>query len=228
VAIQFINTANATSAAGALTVNKPTDTVEDDFLIAVVAAFKASANFTIAHPAGWTEIWEDEYTNGSDWERVWIGWLKAGAAEGASYIWTGTTWGESCGAICTYRGADLTTQIDASGRNQNTGSAPTAPTISPATANTMLLYLVGAVSTAPNTPPSGMTERVDIANGTSDGVYMAEQILFSSGATGTRVGTSGTSGDNTSALIALKEVVWTPEVDSAYKTRIVASPMTWR
>jgi hypothetical protein len=229
VAVQFINTANSTSTGGAaLTINKPTDTVEDDWMIAIVSAWKASGEFSIAHPAGWTELWEDTYELAGERQRIWMGWLKAGAAEGASYTWTGTTWAESCGAISTYRGADLTTQIDASGRNANTSGAPTAPTISPATANTMLLYLVGNAAAAPNTPPADMIERVDVANAGNDAIYMAEQRLYSSGATGTREGTLGGNGANTAALIALKEFVWTPEVDSASKTRIVASPMAWR
>jgi len=205
MAITFVNFNSATTATATLTVTKPTSTTTDDFLIAVVSGFRTGADFTIVNPSGWTELWEDSYNNGGDIQRVWIGWLKAGGSEPANYAWTGTTWTDACGAISCYRGVDTSSPIDASGRNINSAAAvPTAPTISPATSNAMLLYLVGSAATSPNTAPGGMTERVDTANGANDGVYMADEQLAASGPTGTRLGTVGTNGDNSAANIALR------------------------
>lgn len=89
-------------------------------------------------------------------------------------------------------GADLTDPSDgAAGGNGTTGtSSQVAPAVSPSTADALLLCGVQADSTASSaaayTPPAGMTEQSDLADGTFSAGSTASLVLTASGSTGTK------------------------------------------
>lgn len=107
-------TNNSTS----MTIDKPTGTVEGDFMLATVA-ISSTATASIS---GWTRISPNPVANDPIFcapsvvthTSVHTFYKFAGASEGASYsaTWTGPTYG--AGGITTYKGVDSTTPIDTS------------------------------------------------------------------------------------------------------------------
>lgn len=89
--------------------------------------------------------------------------------------------------------SDTTDPVDAAAINSalfNSTNQPTAPSISPAGSNSLLICAAGAYpwnnsGSSTWTPPSGMTEREDLESW--DWYTLATQALSASGATGTKV-----------------------------------------
>ena len=104
MAIAFRNAEAISSESHSVTITKPTDTAENDILVAVIIAqTDAGASPTITAPAGWTAI--DTYK--IETLRTWgLYWKRAGGAEGANYTWTQPNVGAeyTSGAIASYSG----------------------------------------------------------------------------------------------------------------------------
>lgn len=198
------NTAGATAAS--ITVNKPTGTVDDDILIAIVNHTTGSSFTTVTAPSGWTLLDERTQNDGENAYRATAYWKKA-ASEGASYTWTPAVSAYMAAGISCYSGGDVTTPINAHSVNFSATSTTSnvCSAITTTVADTMLVALA-ASGWWDNTwtPPSGMTERVDTAVGSDWGsVSIADVTQVATGTTGTKTFTSSVSHSCAGFLIAI-------------------------
>jgi hypothetical protein len=118
-------------------------------------------------------------------------WHTAAANDPGSYTWILSTAQIAEGVIAAYSGVDGTNPIDtSSGRVSSSGTAITAPSVQVAAANSMLVSLVGAAANVTISPPTGMTERAEVAGGTGTTKTVGE-------ASDSKQTTAGQSGDKT-------------------------------
>ncbi|WP_226759038.1 PKD domain-containing protein [Arthrobacter sp. SO3] len=177
-------TASNPTATTTVTLPKPSGTAAGDVL---VASFTADQNpTTSAVPAGWTAIVNN--LSISTGARMFAYYKVVGSADPASYSWTLSTavkWG---GGVTAYRGVNNTTPLDsgvATATNTTyTATSITAPSITTASNNAMLIGGVGFDSSSPAaTPPSGWTERWEAPD--SQIAEQADQVQATAGASGT-------------------------------------------
>ena len=192
-----------------VTITKPTGTVDGDVMIAVIVCTGGSGA-TITAPTGWTQR-----TLGNNLTNIKTQTcFKVASGEGADYTWTFDTDRNACGAIVTYSGVDIVDPMDNSNLNtqqhDTVGSTNVvAPTTTPNTTPTMLLFLgtsnTASTFTAP-TDHGGMTERSDVRVGASTlpSATIAEVAYTGLAATGTSTGVSSASGANTAIHILLR------------------------
>jgi hypothetical protein len=107
VAISFINKAQGTSNyLTSVTVSKPTNTADDDVMIAFIGGTRSSA------PSGWTLI--GSASSGTDSLGTVYVYRKVAASEGSSYTFNFSGGWLACGVIATYRGVDTSDPIGGS------------------------------------------------------------------------------------------------------------------
>ncbi|MBI2296625.1 MAG: hypothetical protein HYU76_11490 [Betaproteobacteria bacterium] len=182
-----------------LTISVPAGTIADDVMIAAIAVRPSSV--TITTPAGWTLVGRTDQGSGNTnsqavYQRV------AGAAEPASYTWTlgGAPTG-AAGGIMSFSGVATVSPIaTAAGAATASALTHTAPSISPIFKNTMLITSHSFSSAANWTPPSGMTEAVDVASiavPAAGGISleMNYEPRPADGSTGTRTATASNDAD---------------------------------
>lgn len=106
------------------------------------------------------------------------------------------------GAVA-YQNVQLALPDNVSGAQGNASS--TSVTVAAATTtvtNTMLVYVGGTATATTFTPPTGMTEVLDVA-GTGLTLEVAELILAAAGSTGSRTGTAAAAASNAAVVLAL-------------------------
>lgn len=225
-AITFINSASNNETSGSsttITINKPTNTARGDVMVATIVDSAAGSTIT---SSGWTLIRKSNHTNGPS---ITSFYKVAGASEPTNYTFSNTSNVRRAGGIITYRNVDNVTPVDVTG-NANSGSSTsvTALSVTTSASDTMLVYSGGSgsgVAVPTYTPPSGMTERVDVGAGGILGntaVTMAEQSLSSSGSTGNKSATASQSGDWAAHLFALEQAPPPSINQSAYRFSINA------
>ena len=209
IAFKNANSANA-AAASNLTIIKPSSAVAGDFMIAAVSAIPSSA--VITPPTGWTLIRTQVQANPNS-SVLATYYRVAGASEAASYTWTlSSSHSGAVGGIITYSGVDTSAPIDVSAQAPTPNdSVHTAPSVTTTQAGDMLITVHEYTTTRTWLPPTGMTERVDIAtvSNTSSGVTleMNELLLGAAGLTGTKTATASPPKDvGASMSIALRAV----------------------
>ncbi|MDW8469721.1 MAG: hypothetical protein RML56_12855 [Burkholderiales bacterium] len=165
---------------GPLTINVPAGTTAGHVMIATIAFRPCSATdgsactTTITPPSGWTQVntVTDQTTGagtGGHGSRLFVYRRVATASEPSSYTWnfggTPVLYG-AVGGIITFSGVDTSSPVVAqAGQATASGTSHTAPSIDTGTVtNTMLVSSHSANSSTPWTPPTGMTERVDVAS----------------------------------------------------------------
>lgn len=216
----------ATTASGSgitsVNINKPTGTLEGDVM---VAAISLSGSQSITAPAGWTLVLSGN--NGTD-VQVDTYYKPAGASEPSSYSFSWTTSTRAAGGILSYDGVDTVNTLDVTGTNATgTGTSVTSTSITTINRGDMLIdvYAINSTLGSSYTPPSGMTERIDLASPaglfTPVTLGVAEQTFNSPGSTGTRSATSAQSGDWTAYMFALRAAEPTLE-QSAYRFSVNA------
>jgi hypothetical protein len=195
--------ANTGSGATSITFAKPSGVATNDVMLVQIVANGAAGN-VYTPPTGWNLIRRDNTS-------VLIGdalyYKVATASEPASYTFGFSSLQPASGGIVAYGGVDTTNPIDAhSGSvNLNVGPPLTAKTVTTTTPNDMILFFGAVTSKTTVTPPSGMTQRWYATGSTKTSSEMAEQLLSIQGATGNRVGTSGSSSSsNIGQLVALR------------------------
>ena len=197
IAFKNANSARASPAAN-LTIIKPNGTVAGDFMIAAVSAIPSSV--VITPPTGWILIRTQRQTNPNS-SVLATYYRVAGASEAASYTWAlSSSHTGAVGGIVTYSGVDTSAPIDVSAQATTPNdSVHTAPSITTTQAGDMLITVHEYTSTRSWLPPTGMTERVDIAtaSNTSSGVTleMNELLLGAAGPTGTKTATASSPRD---------------------------------
>ena len=167
-----------------LTINKPTGTVVNDLMVAVMADTGAAETWTGA--TGWTEIADQNAS-----PNLRVAYKVAGASEASSYVFTrsGVVTEFLSGCILTYRYA----AYDTIG-SFDLGPTLQLPSISPSNSQSILIAM-GANKLASDAPgiPISMTARVTDNDTTGPSYIVCDQPV-AKGPTGTRVMSNGTSG----------------------------------
>ncbi|MFO1055093.1 MAG: Ig-like domain-containing protein [Planctomycetota bacterium] len=201
---------SATGASGLLSLNlgKPVNLQDGDVLIAAVCVRPSSA--TVTAPAGWTLI---RRTNSSSpgssslltYRRV------AGPTEPASWTWSFSTSQGSAGCVLTLQGVDTSNIVDVENGHATTSSLThSTQSVTTTTANTMVLTFHEMTSSATWTPPTGMTEAVDIASdqvpsNTGISLLVSWQFTATAGSTGVRTATaSNNAATGIASIVALR------------------------
>ena len=214
--IAYINATEASATSGtSAQVNKPANTAEEDFMMALLASTIGSdtnGSTMFSAPSGWTN--EHDYTqNAASGQHIYVYWKVAGASEPSNYNWT---WTDSCGwvaQITTFRGVDTTSPIHVEGAvNQESSSSPMSPSVTTIVDNAMVwLYDIcdAVVVPAAGGAPSGTTwiDQTEVASpGNGIGISTAYFVQASAGATGNRNWTLDESDENSGQQYALKPV----------------------
>src|SRR3990172_2273609 len=240
IAFVAANTGVATGSSN-ISVTIPVAASARDLLIAVVIAGDGRV---VSVPTGWTEfstspayvtttgeIGGIQPAAGPDRYHHYYHFVSSGEA-GASVTWvfTGSS-GRKLGAIVTYSGVSQENPINAVGSTIKTD--PTAgpfgaygdfiaPGVTPGSLNTMLVSVHASTDVligGPFSPPTGMTERVDIESGAGPiyALSINDQILSDTSATGSRTPTASDtlfSQTGTAFLFVLSPEVFSPGVGS--------------
>jgi MSHA biogenesis protein MshQ len=196
----------ASNAVSSVQITKPTGLAVGDVMVAVVTQRAGSFPIVSSPPSGWTLLLNRD--NGSSIGMA-VYYRVATNSEPANWTWNFGASDRAAGAISAYRGVDTSAPIAASGSQANASSVSmTAPSVSPAGANAMLLGIYASQNggiTA--TAPSGMAEAYDAATGAGpNGIALASAyaIQAAAGASGTKVATASSAAISLGSLIALK------------------------
>jgi hypothetical protein len=185
------------AATSGLTINVPAGTTTGDVLIAALAVRPDS--ITLGTPSGWTLVRSIQQTSRST-NKLAIYRRSVTGSEPASYTWTyGGSHTGLVGSIASFSGVDTTTPIQSENGSATSSSlSHTAPAITTTAANAMLVGSFAFSSSTNWTPPSGMTEAVDIAsrsvkNSSGESMEVTYQTQSAAGSTGTRTASASTS-----------------------------------
>ena len=210
------------------TITKPTNTVDDDFLIAFI---HVEDDVTVTAPSGWTLITSFDSTGEDMTGKIYY---KRASSEGSDWTWThNSTW--SGGWVQRLTG--VATSGDPEDATLSTNEATTGATvtwtgITTATDGALIFGFGGAwVGSGQAWSASTLTERMD------DGEIAAfSDIQTSAGASGNKVATlAHTSADWYAILIALKPVTSDPQTLTGtsafapsldFPTGVIAGPIT--
>lgn len=175
--------------ASTLAITKPTDTVDNDLLIAVLCS---SNSRTVTTLSGWTLI--DSGTNSDCNTYVYS---KIASSEGASYTWTFSSTGNNYGWIGRIDGHAGVSFLADNAKGTSSGTTLTFADAAVATTTNLLLFIVGhsqndgnsnTISTyaTTNNNPSSWTELVDLQSTStaSGGLAVAWGNSTGSGSTG--------------------------------------------
>jgi hypothetical protein len=200
--IAFRSADSAGVATGDLTINKPTGTVQDDVMIASIGVRPETA--TITAPSGWALVRRINNTTATQ-NSLAVYYKVAGASEPASYTWTIPSHTGAAGGIQTFSGVNTADPIDVEdGQTTAWGLVHATPSVVTTVADTMLVTSHTFSSPATWTPPSHMTERIDVSGGNqaTEGNYV---LQAAAGATGTKTAYASTDDDVGNAhILALK------------------------
>ena len=155
-------------------------------------------------PAGWSLIGA---ATGQSNPKVYGYYRVAGASEPPTYTWTLGSSVANSGGIARYAGVATVTPIDGSANVASGAASTTAtlPGVTTAAAGSMLVGCVGANSSATSltiTSPAGMSQAWDIAGKRHE---LADQILSTAGASGSRTWTFNASRAWAGFLVALRD-----------------------
>ena len=150
-----------------LSINVPTGTASGDVMIASVAVSPGTA--AISTPTGWTLIRSIQNISATT-SRLSIFQRVATTTEPVSYTWSlGASHSGVVGGIISFSGVDNVSPIDTENGATTTSSTTHAtPSITPTSANEMLVGTFSYASAGTWTPPTGMTEAVDAASQTTN------------------------------------------------------------
>lgn len=203
-AFKSITPANSAGAVTQLAITVPAVANGDAMLFAV--AIRGGSNVTGLTLNNWTPVFE---TNQGTNNKLAV-FSRVARNEPASYTLTWTTAGTAAGAILVASGTAPASLVDVSGAQGNASSVSvTAPSVATTTDGCLLVFLGGCAGATATTwtAPNGMTERADVGStGGAPNISFtaAEQLLGAAGATGTRVATVATAGQNSGGLVALR------------------------
>jgi hypothetical protein len=187
-------TAENVNGATSLSINVPAGVVAGDVMLATVDAEGAAA-YTV--PSGWSAT--GLYDGTSFIGRSGVYFHVAGGSEPASYSWGLGTSRKAAGHIASYIGVDNPSPIQTSATGgASSGTSATAPTITTAVANQLVVMDAGDGDTAQSTitPPGGTSERVEVYTSGSGSVVGHDVVDFrqvAAGATGTKIFTLSSS-----------------------------------
>ena len=187
----FPPTASQTS----MTISKPVGTADGDLLVAAINLASLAA---ITAPAGWIQI--NDTTHSTNAGHV-VTYYKIASSEPASWTWTFAS--SLCdGWVGAYTGINTSEPFDVSSNANNLNGVATiiAPSVTTTYSNDLLIGVFAGGGTRTGTPPTTMTERYDSAGGPF--LEIADEIVVSAGATGTRTATPSATINGGAQLIA--------------------------
>ncbi|MEK9138942.1 MAG: hypothetical protein AAB393_17620, partial [Bacteroidota bacterium] len=198
--VSFKAAASAAAGSGTLsfTINKPTATTSGDVMIAAIGVRPNTA--TITAPSGWTLIRRKNQSSSTANSQA-IYRKTAGASEPANYTWSFNTSTGSAGGIMTFSGVDATVPINVeNGRATASGLTHATPSVTTTVNGAMLVTAHSFASSATWTPPTGMTEAVDVASNAAPNsgglsIEMNYVLQPTAGATGTKTATASANAD---------------------------------
>lgn len=176
------STTSETSANSATrSVARPTGTGAGQLLLAQVVA-DGGTGTTITPPSGWTLV---KRTDSTTELAVAIYTRWATASEPATYTWSFSPSGRSAIGLARYLDVDATTPLDVAVASATADAATlTAPSVTTATPNALLVVMAASKRATTFAPASGMTERYDVAAGVT--AEASDQAIAAAGTTGTR------------------------------------------
>ena len=160
-----------------------------------VLTVRSGTTPAISAPAGWMLI--TDAVAGTNVRTVsW--WRVAAAGDPASWTWTPATSASMTAAIVAYSGVDTISPVVVLGIANHTTNTSThvAPSVTSTVTGGVQIAIAGVSSTTTTTPAAGLTERVDKASTSSNGVtlHIGDRTQPGSGATGTSTITSAANG----------------------------------
>lgn len=225
MAFAFVASARSDDSFGpGVACNKPTGTVDNDIMLAIVSSYDAYAN-TI--PTGWTKIAELIPSGTSMRARLY--W-KLAASEGASYTWGYSPSQTNSVVIATFRGGfNTTSPIDVVSATSYTTSDTTcrAAAMTVAAANSPLIFMASvaaaATFTKPSVPTTDWVENYDGA-GSDFANEVCSMTWTGSGSTGNMDATLSASKTVKQAFaVALVPIVSGPANLKSYNTNLKAN-----
>src|SRR5437773_4670538 len=178
-------------------ISKPSGTVAGDVMIATIAVRPNTA--TITTPAGWTPVLP-RVDNSAGTASLAIYRRTADASDSSvtDYAWSTSGATFAMGTIQSFSGVDTANPIDV-WNGQATASSTThaTPDVTTTVANTLLIAAHAMASGSVSwTPPTGMTEIVDVQVGSTTGGITLEKstvVQSTAGATGAKTATNGSN-----------------------------------
>jgi hypothetical protein len=145
-----------------------------------------------------------DFTPGADLVKATF-WHLVGPNEPGSYAWTFSSASAASGVLVAYAGVDHAAPLEAYTKASSSGTAVSTPSVS-AAAGSMLVGFFGIATNATFNPPSGMTERGDVAV-TSGSVKVASEAadrLLSEADAGARTATASKAAVSIGQLVVLR------------------------
>ena len=211
--------ASVTTGVTSFTVNKPTGTQENDVMIAAIAIRPYSASITA--PTGWTLVRRTDNSSTNTLAQIFYRKV-AGSSEGTSYTWTlGSSPTGAAGGIMTFYGINTTTPVNVeNGQATPNSTSHSTPDVTTTVNNTMVVTAHSFTSSYYWTPPTGMTEAVDIANLTPPNqlgisIEMNYVAQPSAGATGVKTATAP-GGDPDAGVAQILALTPAPNLTQAH------------
>ena len=208
MAVAFRSASCNNSTTYTVTITKPTNTAENDILIAIIYAVRETSTPTLSPPDGnWTSIALIDYNTTRRWE-CW--WKRAGASEGSDYTFQqqqGSTTYSMKGNIGAYSGC-ITTEspIDQYSNTQDAGTSElttTATSITPTVAPSLAVFTAcGSINLTGCTIDNSFNEDYEATAANDVLNYLASKSLASTSAVGDTTATStGTASTNKNAFL---------------------------
>jgi len=184
-----------------LTLNKPTGTVDGNFLLAVVYSQGYAPSYTITPPSGWTQIGSTQNFSGED---IYAGvYYKRASSEGASWGWTVPD-NDTCGVVWRITGVVASGDPEDATRYVGTqawdgGTTTTWNAITTSTAGSAIIG-IRTQNDASTVSSASMTERYD----TNNKIVIIADTQASAGSSGSKSATESAAGQRIKIMIALK------------------------
>ncbi|MGH3073081.1 MAG: fibronectin type III domain-containing protein [Gaiellaceae bacterium] len=174
----------ATSTSSTVTVNRPAGVAAGDVLVGTVTS-RVGAAVTISAPSGWTFVRRDTCVLPATQLTQALYYRVASSAEPASARWTLSKSASSSAAIAVYRGVEGTPVAHSGSAVPDTRYA-TAPSLTAAEAQTLVVGSFGRTSNTTVTIPAGSTSRYRVSSGGTPpaSILGLDLVRATTGATG--------------------------------------------
>jgi hypothetical protein len=178
-----------------VTVTKPTGTVANDFLLAVIVNEKGT-DMVVTAPTGWKLVGIENYS--TSWG-MYVFYKIAGASEGANYQFSLSTSAKHIATVSRFTGVDPLRPIGGTNGNNNATGNPTAPAITTSEDNSTVIFIAANkknfvfTGTSPSRTQQYNFTAADLTT------YLGTFIQATAGPTGPSA-TTGSAGDSWSAM----------------------------
>lgn len=197
---EFIASAQTqnTTIGNTLVINKPSETIQGDLMIAFMSSGGTATSRTWTTPSGWTELVDQNIP-----PNFLVAYKVAGASEGTNYTFTmSSTANDKAGTILTYRNA----AYDVIGALSTNNSTLTLSSVTASSANsTLIAALFRPSGSITITQSAGSTMTIKVTdNDVNSPSFRVFDESVSSGATGTRSFSMGGSTATVGTMLIIK------------------------